>query len=172
MESGVPICNTCGQQVGISKNGEVFVACHECNFPICKACVEFELKEGRKGCLRCGSPYDGKCPLSLSLCFSFFFFCVEFVVSESLFDCCSKKRNRIQTRFPYKITFSRMFIHILFLFLPYQIMPIYVMSCIHLLRLDFCFCCRSPINVVEHHRAYFSFLSSRFSHDGTLSIIT
>ncbi|KAK4770737.1 hypothetical protein SAY87_031269 [Trapa incisa] len=58
MESGVPICNTCGEQVGLDKNGEFFVACRDCNFPICMACVEFELKEGRKVCLRCGSPYD------------------------------------------------------------------------------------------------------------------
>nr|TKR90434.1 cellulose synthase [Populus alba] len=58
MESGAPICHTCGEQVGDDANGELFVACHECNYPMCKSCFEFETKEGRKVCLRCGSPYD------------------------------------------------------------------------------------------------------------------
>ena len=59
MESGVPICNTCGEQVGFNANGEVFVACHECNFPICKSCFNEEINEGRRVCLRCGNPYEG-----------------------------------------------------------------------------------------------------------------
>ncbi|KAE7995878.1 hypothetical protein FH972_000641 [Carpinus fangiana] len=58
MESGVPLCNSCGEEVGVGANGEVFVACHECNFSICKACVDYEVKEGRKACLRCAAPYD------------------------------------------------------------------------------------------------------------------
>jgi cellulose synthase A len=62
MESGAPICHTCGEQVGHDANGELFVACHECNYPMCKSCFEFEIKEGRKVCLRCGSPYDGTTP--------------------------------------------------------------------------------------------------------------
>jgi hypothetical protein len=66
MESGVPLCNSCGEQVGVGANGDVFVACHECNFSICRACVDFELKEGRKACLRCAAPYDG---ISLTLKF-------------------------------------------------------------------------------------------------------
>ncbi|XP_028764804.1 cellulose synthase A catalytic subunit 8 [UDP-forming] [Neltuma alba] len=60
MQSGAPLCNTCGEQVGFDANGEVFVACHECNFPICKACFDFEISEGRRVCLRCGTPYQGK----------------------------------------------------------------------------------------------------------------
>ncbi|KAI6703604.1 hypothetical protein NL676_012740 [Syzygium grande] len=58
MESGVPLCNTCGESVGVDEKGEVFVACLECNFPICKACVEYEIKEGRKVCLRCSTPFE------------------------------------------------------------------------------------------------------------------
>ncbi|CAN0853534.1 Cellulose synthase A catalytic subunit 8 [UDP-forming] [Linum grandiflorum] len=58
MEPGAPVCNTCGEAVGLNPNGELFVACHECNFPMCKSCVEYETKEGRKSCLRCSSPYD------------------------------------------------------------------------------------------------------------------
>ncbi|KAI9121280.1 hypothetical protein K1719_008313 [Acacia pycnantha] len=60
MQSGVPLCSTCGEQVGFDANGEVFVACHDCNFPICKACFDFEINEGRRVCLRCGTPYLGK----------------------------------------------------------------------------------------------------------------
>ncbi|XP_061342740.1 cellulose synthase A catalytic subunit 8 [UDP-forming] isoform X2 [Gastrolobium bilobum] len=57
MESGVHFCNSCGEQVGLDANGEVFVACHECYFPICKACFEYEINEGRRVCLRCATPY-------------------------------------------------------------------------------------------------------------------
>ncbi|KAH0920429.1 hypothetical protein HID58_028089 [Brassica napus] len=45
MESKSPVCNTCGEETGVESNGEFFVACHECSFPICKACVEYEFKE-------------------------------------------------------------------------------------------------------------------------------
>ncbi|CAL1410425.1 unnamed protein product [Linum trigynum] len=58
MEPGAPVCNTCGEAVRLKPNGELFVACHECNFSMCRSCVEYESKEGRKACLRCSSPYD------------------------------------------------------------------------------------------------------------------
>ncbi|KAJ8437572.1 hypothetical protein Cgig2_005323 [Carnegiea gigantea] len=58
MQSRVPQCGTCGEQVGFDSNGDVFVACHECNFPVCKACVDYEIKEGKKACFRCGAPYE------------------------------------------------------------------------------------------------------------------
>lgn len=58
MVSDVPICHTCGEPVGVDGNGEVFVACHECHFPICRVCVQYDIKEGRNVCLRCGSPFD------------------------------------------------------------------------------------------------------------------
>ena len=74
MESGVPVCNSCGEQVGINANGELFVACHECNFSICKACVDLEIKEGRKLCLRCGAPYDGIVSLTSNFLIKFMFF--------------------------------------------------------------------------------------------------
>lgn len=59
MHSGVPTCITCCEQVGLDHNGEVFVACHECSYPICKSCFEYDLKDGRSSCSRCGAPYDG-----------------------------------------------------------------------------------------------------------------
>ncbi|KAL2253139.1 cellulose synthase A catalytic subunit 8 [UDP-forming] [Sesamum indicum] len=58
MDSGVPMCNTCGEQVGLSSNSEVFVACQECNYPICQHCLDYEIKEGRNACIRCGTPYN------------------------------------------------------------------------------------------------------------------
>ncbi|KAF7150574.1 hypothetical protein RHSIM_Rhsim02G0145300 [Rhododendron simsii] len=58
MESGVPLCSTCGEQVGLNSNGEMYVACHECNLPICKSCFDYEIKEGRSSCFRCGAPYE------------------------------------------------------------------------------------------------------------------
>ncbi|KAE9452497.1 hypothetical protein C3L33_15604, partial [Rhododendron williamsianum] len=51
-------CCTCGEQLGLNSNGEVFVACHECNLPICKSCFDYEIKEGRSSCFRCGAPYE------------------------------------------------------------------------------------------------------------------
>ncbi|GFP89621.1 cellulose synthase a catalytic subunit 8 [UDP-forming] [Phtheirospermum japonicum] len=58
MESRVPICNTCGEDLGLGSNGEVFVACHECNYPICQRCLDYEIKEGRNSCIRCGNSYS------------------------------------------------------------------------------------------------------------------
>ncbi|KNA11636.1 hypothetical protein SOVF_133400 isoform A [Spinacia oleracea] len=58
MQSGLPHCNTCGEPVGLDSNGNVFVACHECNFPVCKPCVDYEIKEGKMACFRCGAPYQ------------------------------------------------------------------------------------------------------------------
>ncbi|KAI4372013.1 hypothetical protein MLD38_010301 [Melastoma candidum] len=57
MESGVPACHTCGQEVGLDAHGEPFVACRECGFPVCKACIDHEISEGRKSCLRCAAPF-------------------------------------------------------------------------------------------------------------------
>ncbi|WJX53234.1 Cellulose synthase A catalytic subunit 8 [UDP-forming] [Trifolium repens] len=60
MPSGAPLCNICGEQLVLGENGEMIVACHECNYPICKACFEHEMNEGHKVCLKCGTPYEGK----------------------------------------------------------------------------------------------------------------
>ncbi|CAI8618675.1 unnamed protein product [Vicia faba] len=60
MQSGAPLCNICGEQLLLSENGERFVACHDCNYPICKACFEHEINEGHSVCLNCGTPYEGR----------------------------------------------------------------------------------------------------------------
>ena len=71
-EHWVPaVCNSCGEH---DNTGEVFVACHVCNFSICKACADLEIKEGQKLCLRCGAPYGGISLTSNFLTKFFFFF--------------------------------------------------------------------------------------------------
>lgn len=60
MESEVPYCSTCGEAVGCLSGGEekeVFVACHGCGYPLCKPCLEDEIRDGRTACLRCEEPY-------------------------------------------------------------------------------------------------------------------
>ncbi|KAM7500571.1 hypothetical protein LguiA_024985 [Lonicera macranthoides] len=58
MTAGAPLCNTCGEPVGLNSNGQVFVACHECNYAICKPCFDADINDGRTACLRCAAPYD------------------------------------------------------------------------------------------------------------------
>ncbi|XP_042465581.1 protein FAR1-RELATED SEQUENCE 5-like [Zingiber officinale] len=35
-------CQICGDTVGLSAAGDLFVACNECAFPVCRACYEYE----------------------------------------------------------------------------------------------------------------------------------
>eukprot|EP00252_Welwitschia_mirabilis_P015285 TRINITY_DN3357_c0_g2_i1.p1 TRINITY_DN3357_c0_g2~~TRINITY_DN3357_c0_g2_i1.p1 ORF type:complete len:1090 (+),score=185.27 TRINITY_DN3357_c0_g2_i1:411-3680(+) len=51
------VCQICGDNVGVSSEGEPFVACNECAFPVCKACYEYERKEGNQCCPRCKTRY-------------------------------------------------------------------------------------------------------------------
>jgi cellulose synthase A len=47
------ICQICGDDVGLTRDGELFVACNECAFPICRTCYEYERKEGNQLCPQC-----------------------------------------------------------------------------------------------------------------------
>ncbi|XP_039131268.1 probable cellulose synthase A catalytic subunit 3 [UDP-forming] [Dioscorea cayenensis subsp. rotundata] len=47
------ICQICGDDVGLTADGELFVACNECAFPICKTCYEYERREGNQVCPQC-----------------------------------------------------------------------------------------------------------------------
>ncbi|KAL7129842.1 hypothetical protein ABFS83_13G094600 [Erythranthe nasuta] len=58
MESGVPVCNTCGEQVGLNADGQLFVSCRHCNHPVCHHCFDYEIKQGRSSCVHCGIPYN------------------------------------------------------------------------------------------------------------------
>ncbi|XP_007018605.2 PREDICTED: probable cellulose synthase A catalytic subunit 5 [UDP-forming] isoform X1 [Theobroma cacao] len=46
-------CHICGDDVGLTIEGELFVACNECAFPICRACYEYERREGSQVCPQC-----------------------------------------------------------------------------------------------------------------------
>ncbi|RRT48408.1 hypothetical protein B296_00035468 [Ensete ventricosum] len=50
-------CQICGDTVGLSATGDLFVACNECAFPVCRACYEYERKEGNKSCPQCKTRY-------------------------------------------------------------------------------------------------------------------
>ncbi|MED6189739.1 Cellulose synthase A catalytic subunit 2 [UDP-forming], partial [Stylosanthes scabra] len=51
------ICQICGDEVEVTFNGEAFVACNECAFPVCKACYEYERREGNQVCPQCKTRY-------------------------------------------------------------------------------------------------------------------
>ncbi|GAV74276.1 Cellulose_synt domain-containing protein [Cephalotus follicularis] len=51
------VCRVCGDEIGCKENGEVFVACHECGFPVCRPCYEYERSEGNQCCPQCHTRY-------------------------------------------------------------------------------------------------------------------
>ncbi|KAL5996935.1 hypothetical protein ACLOJK_007860 [Asimina triloba] len=51
------ICGVCGDQIGRKENGDLFVACTECGFPVCKPCYEYERSEGNQCCPQCNTRY-------------------------------------------------------------------------------------------------------------------
>lgn len=69
-QSVVPkICRICSDEVGLKENGDPFVACHECRFPVCRPCYEYERSEGNQCCPQCQIRYKRhKGSFSLFLC--------------------------------------------------------------------------------------------------------
>ncbi|KAL3641631.1 Cellulose synthase A catalytic subunit 2 [UDP-forming] [Castilleja foliolosa] len=51
------ICQICGDEIEFSADGEPFVACNECAFPICRSCYEYERREGNQSCPQCKTRY-------------------------------------------------------------------------------------------------------------------
>ena len=51
------ICQICGDDVGVTTEGELFVACNECAFPVCRPCFEYERKDGNQSCPQCKTRY-------------------------------------------------------------------------------------------------------------------
>lgn len=47
------ICKICGDEVGFTIDGEPFVACNECAFPVCRTCYDYERREGSQLCPQC-----------------------------------------------------------------------------------------------------------------------
>ena len=39
-----------GDNVGVTADGELFVVCNECAFPVCRPFHEYERKDGNKSC--------------------------------------------------------------------------------------------------------------------------
>ncbi|XP_058089001.1 cellulose synthase A catalytic subunit 2 [UDP-forming]-like isoform X2 [Magnolia sinica] len=50
-------CQICGDEVEITVNRELFVACNECAFPVCRPCYEYERREGNQACPQCQTRY-------------------------------------------------------------------------------------------------------------------
>ncbi|EHA8590160.1 putative cellulose synthase A catalytic subunit 1 [Cocos nucifera] len=51
------VCQICGDTVGLTVTGDVFVACNECAFPVCRPCYEYERKDGNQSCPQCKTRY-------------------------------------------------------------------------------------------------------------------
>jgi len=51
------ICQICGDEIEITVDGELFVACNECAFPVCRPCYEYERREGNQACPQCKTRY-------------------------------------------------------------------------------------------------------------------
>lgn len=51
------ICQICGDEIEFTEDGEPFVACNECAFPICRSCYEYERREGNQSCPQCKTRY-------------------------------------------------------------------------------------------------------------------
>ncbi|KAK1355855.1 Cellulose synthase [Heracleum sosnowskyi] len=56
-EATKKICRVCGDEVGFKENGDLFVACFECGFPVCRPCYEYERSEGHQCCPQCNTRY-------------------------------------------------------------------------------------------------------------------
>lgn len=54
---GGQVCQICGDGVGTTATGELFVACSVCGFPVCRACYEYERKDGNLSCPQCKTKY-------------------------------------------------------------------------------------------------------------------
>ncbi|KAK4780321.1 hypothetical protein SAY87_016427 [Trapa incisa] len=51
------ICQICGDEIELTPDGEPFVACNECAFPVCRPCYEYERREGNQACPQCKTRY-------------------------------------------------------------------------------------------------------------------
>ncbi|CAN4114163.1 unnamed protein product [Withania somnifera] len=51
------VCQICGDEIEITIDGDQFVACNECAFPVCRPCYEYERREGNQVCPQCKTRY-------------------------------------------------------------------------------------------------------------------
>lgn len=50
-------CQICGDEIELTVSSELFVACNECAFPVCRPCYEYERREGNQACPQCKTRY-------------------------------------------------------------------------------------------------------------------
>ncbi len=51
------ICQIYGDDVGLTAEGELFVACNECAFPVCRPYYDYERNDGNQSCPQCKNRY-------------------------------------------------------------------------------------------------------------------
>ncbi|CAI8607508.1 unnamed protein product [Vicia faba] len=51
------VCQICAENVGKTFDGEPFIACDFCAFPVCRLCYEYERKDGKQSCPQCKTRY-------------------------------------------------------------------------------------------------------------------
>ncbi|XP_065847449.1 cellulose synthase A catalytic subunit 2 [UDP-forming]-like isoform X2 [Euphorbia lathyris] len=51
------ICQICGDEIELTADGEPFIGCNECAFPVCRPCYEYERREGNQVCPQCKTRY-------------------------------------------------------------------------------------------------------------------
>ncbi|KAK8635774.1 hypothetical protein V6N13_004492 [Hibiscus sabdariffa] len=54
---GGQACQICGDNVGKNMDGDPFIACDVCAFPVCRPCYEYERKDGNLSCPQCKTRY-------------------------------------------------------------------------------------------------------------------
>ncbi|PWA36264.1 cellulose synthase A catalytic subunit 3 [Artemisia annua] len=62
---GSQVCQICGDNIGVTDSGDVFVACDVCAFPVCRPCYEYERKDGNQSCPQCKTRYKQQKGLNL-----------------------------------------------------------------------------------------------------------
>ncbi|CAL0319665.1 unnamed protein product [Lupinus luteus] len=53
------ICLICGDEIEIAEDGDPFVACNECAYPVCRTCYEYERRDGNQVCPQCSPRVEG-----------------------------------------------------------------------------------------------------------------
>lgn len=54
---GGQVCQICGDNIGNTADGDPFIACDVCAFPVCRPCYEYERKDGNQSCPQCKTRY-------------------------------------------------------------------------------------------------------------------
>lgn len=77
------ICKICRDDIEVKENGEVFVACGVCGFPVCRPCYEYERSEGNQTCPQCHTRYKRlKGGSALTFIFTITYIVTDIVISK------------------------------------------------------------------------------------------